>query len=311
MSELRLAALAAVLFAVGCSHRVQQRAEAPARGDMSDQTYRIGRFEISVPEGLALKARHQSIYRVSVAVTDVPARDMPDVWRVRVEQLRKPAARSFDLLPDTPAAWSMESAETPDLMRLNAAKAVPGGILAVSRLGDAGKQEGNEKLVRNVINAYVPESRYGFFLERGAIVSEPGQNESTRLLLNQPGLKEFELLLETQTVRTGTPLNRLSDVDQVREATEGNKGSFTVLHSGLREAASLPGLEEKISIADTGKSPVLRFTWKYGGEPQRADAPEIVLMGSALAANQAKLEQVWETAVRSLRRLPMTAGDVR
>ena len=269
----------------------------------------VGRFEFTVPGGLAMSGGSQSIYRVKVSTSSLAGTDPQKIIAASLARLRplpsgaSPVVRSFDLLPGVPAVWYIPNPRSPNLLELMAVRRSGDHAVTAIRGGEASKTAGVEKLVTNVLNAYVPDTAHGFCVGHGAITSEPGVNEDSLAVFSHRELPEFELEFSTRTVDE-PDTETYSNLDEERQVAAGG-GSLTVLAERWRSAAGLRGKEFRLALEIPGKEKTLRFTWHFPGVADSSSQPAINFVGRARGEQQAALETAWETALGSFRMVPV------
>jgi hypothetical protein len=323
-SVSRRAAIRA-LWCAACAHLVacgnlskENRAESPKprmNGDDNKDAQCVGRFRLSVPEGLAVTGRSQSIYRVDVSTVPLPSGGAEAVWNERLPQIRALKAppgtadvivRTFELEPGVPAVWYKRSPESARLLALEAMKAVGNHVLLVSRGAEAGHEADIETLVKIVIDAYVPSTNSGFCVGSGSITSEPSQSENASISFVHQMLPDITLSFETQTVREPNLTNPLDGVERQARDLAAKGGQLKVLRNDVRSAAGLKGMEGWISITEPGKQPLFLLAWHFQGVGGRSDQPDIALHGEAHAEHQAEMETIWEGLLKSLQAVPLS-----
>lgn len=278
------------------------KSEPPMTGSEAGNGICIGRFQAALPSGLEVQGRSQSIYRVSVSSTPLTNQKFEDFWRQRVDRMKAGGhfQRTVDLDSTTKGAWLTEGE---DGVRLEAARSFEDHALVTSLSGDDDREAVIQKLTGNVMAAYQPGGYAGFCLERGVIVSEPGDAESTSLLLKHQSIADFSIKFLTQTVKYPLPEERLSDAGELEQSVAG--ASVQRIFSRHRSVAEINGLEEGFSVSIPNEHPVVRFSWKCSGESFRADVPQITIIGIARQENQAELRTAWDAFLSSLHKFPM------
>jgi hypothetical protein len=264
---------------------------------------------------MELAGRSQSIYRVEVSTEFIPPGGAQVEWANRISRLKglkpPPGAsdviiRTFELAPGVQAVWYFTDVAFAELRELEARKFVGDQIVLARRGVEAGGETDIERLVRNVINAYVPGDEHGFCIGAGAITSEPGINEQALARFVHRKLPEFEMSFDTHTVREPATQHPLSDIAADQRAFEAAGGSLTILRDTERTVAEIPGREGRISVVSPGENPFVRFTWHFAGVAQRSDLPEILIDGFAPTEHEATFEAVWEAMLQSVRRVPLS-----
>src|ERR1051326_8800480 len=284
-------AIASAAAFIGCAGPGAEKRPRPATTDRSGRNMDcIGRFQFSLPETLTVTGRKQTIYTVDVSTIASPPGGAMTVWNERMSRINalsppqgvnRVVARTFQLQTGVPAVWYFRSKESPELLALEAMKALPDHVLIVNRGADldaperqvilqGGGQEIVERLVKNVIDAYVPAATLGFCVGYGAITSKPSKNEETRIMLGHRSLGDLKIRIETHTV-TAPDTRTYSDLDEESHQAAARGGQMTVMSEAARPVAGLPGKEMRISVASPGDRPFVRFTWHFSGVPGRSD----------------------------------------
>jgi hypothetical protein len=101
--------------------------------------------------------------------------------------------RTFDLSPGVRGAWYIVNSYAPELRELEAIMPANDQAVLAVRGGEAGKEATVETLVRNVLSAYVRDTVQGFCVGHGAITSEPGLNEETRITFQHRKLHQLSV----------------------------------------------------------------------------------------------------------------------
>lgn len=279
---------------------------------------RIGRFRFVAEAGLALKGRSQGMYRADAGTTAIAPGGAEAWWAARIEALRRgkppPGAadvviRQFTLAPGVPAVLHHASADTARLQTVLAMKAFDDHVLHVARQTEVAGVADIEKLVRAVVEAYVPAGREGFDIGHGCLTAGPATNEEAQLRLVHATLPDLVIDVDTRTVRAPQKTDPLQDVDHDRQLFASGGGSLTVLRNQPRSAAGLAGMEGRLLLKDpssrTGGGSLLRFSWRHPGVPGQALAPAVNLVATARPPDQATLEAAWERLLGSLQTLPL------
>ncbi len=280
------------------------------------QEHRIGRFRFLLPRALAVRGRSQGLYRADVGTVDIAPGGADAWWTARLAGLRagkRPPGvadiviRPLALGPGVQGVLYHANAETAVLQTVLAMKAFDDHLLFVARQTEAGGVPQIEKLVRGVVDAYVPGGREGFDVGRGCITSVPGVNEESRVALRHAALPDVELDFETHTVREPEKTDPLADIEHDRQRLSAGGGSLTVLRNQPRRAAGLDGMEGRLLVrqkAAAGAAGLLRFSWSHPGLAGQALAPAIMIVATARPQDQAALEAAWDLMLGSLQPLP-------
>ncbi len=283
----------------------------------------VGRFQMMVPETLSVAGRRQAIYRVDVSTIPLPKGGIEALWEDRISRIRtlppprgikQVLMRTFEVMPGAPAVLYFRSAETPDLVALEAVRASGSHAVIANRGADLNAEqreallkatapEGLARLVQIVLSAYVSATERGFCIGDGAIVTpKPAVNEDALLSLAHRGSPNVKIRFETRTV--AEPDTRsYSNLDEERQVS-GPGTRITVLRDQDRVVAGLTGKEIRAAVAPDKQPPFVRFTWHFPGVPGRSDQPLINVVGTALQREQTILEGAWEALLSSLRPIP-------
>ncbi|MDD5298327.1 MAG: T6SS immunity protein Tli4 family protein [Rhodocyclaceae bacterium] len=278
-----------------------------------DNSWCIGRFRFSLPPGWRPTGRKQSIYRVDVQVRSGGAEALWQERLAKVRQLAPPPGataaliRTFELERGVPAVWYRSSDVFTHIISLEALKPVPEGTLMLAREAVVGKEAAAEQLVKNVVRAYAPDQRQGFCLERGAIVTEPGQNEETRISFDNPSLPGASLSLDTHTVRQPDLADRGAGIREQAGKTGADGEQVAIRRDSVRKAANLEGREMLLSQSGGKRAPSVQFLWRYAGSALRADQPEIIFEATGDAGQGRALGEAWEMLFGSLRPVPLAS----
>ena len=155
---------------------------------MTDQTKAtstqcVGRFQLTVPAEMVFTGRSQSIYRVDVTTLPIPQSGVDTLWDARLNRIRvlkapggasKAILKTFELAGGYRAVWYYNNPDAPQLRTLEAMRREGDFAVLAVRSAETGKEPTAETLVKNVLDAYVPQTAQGFCLGHGAITSEPG-----------------------------------------------------------------------------------------------------------------------------------------
>ncbi len=274
----------------------------------------IGRFQFRTAPALVVSGRSQQIYRVDIKTVALPTRaTTAHVWAARVAAIRQTGAagqdavvRSFDLEPDLPAVWYYGRPGERTHVTLEAMKAFPDHTLQLVYEITGEPQAATERAYRRIVAGYVPGGRTGFCLEHGALVSEPSRSEDTRIAFRHVSLAGFELSLASDAVDVPDTRDVLRDVEDERRILMESGSEVVILRNEARTVAQLPGVDSRIRMSARGAKPFVRFTWRFSGRAGDATAPQLTLVGTALAPDQAQLELVWEAVLQSLKRMPQS-----
>lgn len=284
----------------------------------------IGRFQFTVPEGMAAGGRSQSISTVDVSTAPLPPGGAKVLWKERVARISalttppgapRSVARMFQLQTAVPGIWYFRSRDSPNLLALEAIKEFPDHALIVNRGADldapqrqiilqGGSEAIVETLVKNIINAYVPASPRGFCVGYGSITTKPSRNEETNIVLQHRALPGVEIRIRTRTVAE-PDTQTYSNLSEESDLATATGSQMTVLRDAPRVVAGLPGKEMRVSVTPPDESPFVRFTWHFTGVPRRADQPAIDIVGTAQASHVAELEPAWESLLSSVRPVPL------
>ena len=307
-------ACAGMVGCAGSSKEPRRNTGGLAMNQSTDsETHCIGRFQFAAPEAFNVTRRSQTIYRVNVRTDLLPLGGTEAAWQNRLARIRalapQPAApdpivRTFDLQPGMPAIWFIGDADSPQLRNLEAMKPVGNHVVRADALADAGKETLAEGLVRDILNAYHPETSHGFCIGDGSITLEPAQIEKTSLELTHRKLADLKLRLDTETVKEPDS-KTLSNVEEEELAIAARGGHMSILRNQPRIAAGLSGKEIRISVVVPGAHPFVRFSWHFPGAPINGVKPQIDIVGSAPTEQQAELVITWEAVLQSLRPIPL------
>jgi hypothetical protein len=264
-----------------------------------------GRFFFEAPEAMNVTGRSQSMYGTNVTTIPVPSGGIDAYWAGRLAQMGA-AQREFELQAGVKGAWSARNPVFPKLLTMEIVQPVSGGLIVVDRQADTGKESVAEKLVKAIIDSYVPTNDHGFCIGIGAITLGPSQNEQVRLTLGDSSAPEVEIRLETRTVRE-PDTKTYSDVDEEKSLASASGGTLDVLRDQKRSGAGLPGKEIWISLVVPGDKPGMRFTWHYPGIGASGTQPSINIVGTAPVEKKSQLEAIWESVLTSLRAVPLAA----
>ena len=286
------------------------RKEAAKRESMTSQC--VGRFQFHLDGELVVTSRRQRIYNVDVSTVPMPAKGAAVGWEQHLEEIKSPLSgpppvihRTFNLEPGVPAVWYSIDSTASSTVTLEAAKSRGDHLFRIVRLAAAGKEAIAETLVRNIMNAYVPQATsYGFCVGFGSIVMEPAQVESTAITLADREGNGVEARVETEEVAQPDS-SAYSDLSEEKDFAESTGSTLTVLAERDRTVAGMAGKEFRISVAPPGEPTLLRFTWHFEGVAADATKPKIDIMGAANAPQRARLEAAWETLLGSLHPLPV------
>jgi hypothetical protein len=321
-AALRAARAAAVLFlALASPGTAAQKGQSMNAQTANKQC--IGRFQMALPEGMAVSGRKQEIYRVEVRTVPLAPGATQALWHEqlsRIGRLRAPAGatqvvlRSFELMPGVPAVLYFRDPNIPSLVALEAMRSLSDHAVLASRgaelnaeqkqaLMKAGANQGIARLVELVLSTYAPSVDRGFCVGHGAVVTpKPAVNEDARLTLAHRRSGSVNVRVETHTV--AKPDERTySDLDEERQVS-GPGTQITVLREQPRQVAGLEGREIRVAVAPPKEPAFLRFTWHFPGLPGKSDRPSISVVGMAPQTEQALLEGVWDPLLASLRPVP-------
>jgi hypothetical protein len=265
-----------------------------------------------MPEVLSVAGRSHSIYGVEVNTVALPAGGVETLWRerlARISALSPPSGitntviRKFDLQYGVSAVWYFANSGDDELRSLEAVKPEADHAVLVLFEGIAGKEDVVETLLKNVLGAYVPKVRQGFCVGHGSITSEPSINEYARIAFAHRRLPSFETTVETQTVKE--PDNRTySSLDEEQQVVRAHGGELITLRNQTRLVASLEGKEIWVSVVTPREPSFVRFTWHFAGVSGDSSRPMINIKGIAPTNQQAELETIWETVLKSFRSVP-------
>jgi hypothetical protein len=307
----------------GCGTASEERRGQPPNPKMnlehrgSEQC--IGRFQFVLPEAMVVTSRSQSIYDVDVATVPLPTGGIKALWDSRLARIlslpppkgvAQVLVRTFDVEPGVQGAWYFGNPDAPTLRDLEAAKVVGDHAVLITTGCEAGKESLIERLVKNVIAAYVPQTRQGFCVGYGSVTSEPSIDERTRMGLANREMKDLKIRFETQTVQE-SDTQTYSDLDEEREVVAGQRGNISVLRDDSRSADGLGGKEIGISVTIPGEPSFVRLTWHFPGVPGDSSQPMINIVGMAPSNQQVELQTVWDSLLQSLHRLPPSTGQTR
>jgi Tle cognate immunity protein 4 C-terminal domain len=269
----------------------------------------VGRFQLAMPEVLSVAGRSQSINRVEVNTSALPAGGVEALWRERITRIRalhppsgiaNPVIREFDLQHGVKAVWYFANSGDDELHTVEAIKPEANHAVLVLFEGIAGKEDVVEGLLKNVLDAYVPQARQGFCVGYGAITSEPGINEHARISFDHQRLSDLEITVETQTVKE--PDNRtFSNLDEEKQVVRALGGEVITLRDQTRSVAGLQGKEIWASVVTPHEPSFVRFTWHFAGAPRDSARPMINIKGIAATDQQTELQTIWEIILNSLR----------
>jgi hypothetical protein len=310
-----------LLLAIGSASLAAQKGQ-----HMNTQASRqcIGRFQMALPDAMAVSGRKQAIYRVDVNTVSLPPtglQALQDEQLLRIGKLRPPPGakhavmRSFEIMPGAPAVLYFRDSSTPNLVALEAMRSVGDHVVIASRGADLnsdqrqallkpGANEGVARLVELVLSTYSPSTARGFCVGHGAVVTpKPAVNEDATLTLAHGRSSNLNIRFETRTV-SEPDTRTYSNLDEERQASAAQGLRITVLREQDRSVAGLAGREIRVAVAPAKDLPFVRFTWHFPGVPGRSDQPSINVVGMALQTEQAVLEGSWETILTSLRPVP-------
>lgn len=265
----------------------------------------IGRFSLSPPPGWALLARSQKMYLTDLDdAAPPPAAGSDDVVLDRLRQGLPPKApliRRFELDGVGPAAWfGLGSVDSVDRRLVALA-----GPLRLQLLATKGREPAAEKGLRMIAPGYRPGARSGFCLVNGAMDLEPSRNETTQLTLSANNLPDTRFTLNTRAVDKPDESHPLAHPETELASLSGSGVSATMSPQIPRNVAGLAGRElrgELRASATTAARRMYRFF--HPGIGRQAGAPLMTLSLDGPAAEQATLDQAWDTLLNGLRPLP-------
>jgi hypothetical protein len=284
----------------------------------------VGRFQFTLPDGFAAAGRSQSIYSVDVRTVPIPPSGPDEIWKqemIRIRGLAAPEGVDTTVLstprlgPTVSAVWYHPNPARKELLALDAAKPFRDHVLQLSRGADLrgmtnrpteqrDAQATVERLVGNVIGAYVPQTNRGFCIGFGAITSKPSRSEQSLISFAHRSLPDIGIRFQTRTVAT-PDATTYSDLHEEARFAGVTGSQLTVLSEGNRLVAGFSGKEIRILVTPRGGPAFVRFTWHFGGGPFKGDAPAIDILGSSPAQHRALLESAWDTLLQSMRGIPL------
>jgi hypothetical protein len=84
----------------------------------------------------------------------------------------------------------------------------------------------------------------------------------------------------------------LRDVEDERRILVESGSEAVILRDEARTVAQLPGVDARVRMTARGAGLSVRFTWRFSGRAGDATAPQLTLVRTALAPNEAELESV-------------------
>ncbi|HEU0124122.1 MAG TPA: T6SS immunity protein Tli4 family protein [Bryobacteraceae bacterium] len=264
-----------------------------------------GRFRLSVPDGMLVTSRSQSIYGVEVKT--VPAKeDSADVqWARRVESLGAAVQSKLSFDGGARGIWVRANPAVPSSLTLEASRAVGSHVLWLTTNVTAGKEELGEKLIRKLLSVYSEGTDSGFCVGAGSIRMEGSLSESARMTLEWLGGKPGKIEFGSQTV-TEPDMRTFMDLEEEKQFAKASGAALDVRMERERALAGLVGKEMRVAIALPNEAPQLRYTWHYPGQGRNPAHPKINLIGRVPASEQARLDTAWEAVLASLRTVPMS-----
>jgi len=300
---------AAFLILAGCSVPAGQETKVEYRTlDRRENMIEvsIGRFRIAIPEQTRVASRHQSIYGVDIRTA--PFDDVPIAtqWRNLRAQFG-PDAREIKFPDDAIGLFYAPYSAMPMNLVLEAMRPMGSHALWVSCAVTAGKESSAERLVAKILSVYGPGTRHGFCAELGSIRMEGSLSESTTLSLVHKQTPGVKIDMETQTVMT-PDTSTFTSLDEERDLAKAYGGTLDVRSERYRTVAGMTGKEFRLALTLAGKTPKLRYTWQFSGEPRNPARPHINIVGIAESPSQSNLEAAWEALLDSLTPIPMEAS---
>jgi hypothetical protein len=209
------------------------------------------------------------------------------------------------------AVWYHSNPDVANQLTIQALKTYSDHVLVVSRGVEAGGEQEIEKLLKIIIDSYVPGAEKGFCVGYGMVTSVPGQNEQAGMSLTDKSLLGFDITFDTHTVREPERTDPLEDIEHDKKAFAAAGHAITVLHNKQRLAADLTGMEGWLSVRTSDNKAILRFSWSYAGTPGSAGAPAIMIVGTASTKDHVELEAAWDELLKSLRTIPFADEATR
>lgn len=253
----------------------------------------IGRFRVGVPEAVKAASRSQRIYGVRVEAAQLGA------WALRMAELGEKVVSRPTMASGVEAVWYRQASD----LILEARQVRGETAVTIVRDAPEGKEAVAERLSGDVLAAYVEGTAAGFCIGPGAIRMGPSLSESVEMVWKGT-TTSVRLEFSTQTV-SAPDTKSFTDVVEERAFAALAAGHLTVLGKRARTVAGMAGREIRISIALPGQEPQMRFTWHFAGVGRDGTKPQIDIVGTSGAGDQAALEAAWEAMLPSIETVPV------
>jgi hypothetical protein len=264
----------------------------------------VGRFNFRLPQALRPTGREQSLFllQLSSATINSPA-ELAQFWAharrsfagldAGAEPLK--VLREFELDGVGPAVWVQLSSLHPDARKLLAMKPGRGHALLLEARATAGREQAAESFMAKVAAGFVPGATLGFCVGHGAFDLPASKNE--RASASFSAGSGIVVSVETETVSA-------PDDGQSSSASTMNSPDIKVLSKMDRQAAGLPGKEERVRITGSNAKPKVAMTWIHPGGVGHGLKPRIRLMMSGPDEQGTAINAAWDLLLNSLQQRP-------
>jgi hypothetical protein len=301
MISRRLLLSLPLLAACDAQKRTQETNPVQRSANMSDLA--IGRFRLSLPEGLRAAGRTQSIYGVSIRTAPAVDVSAEDQWNARVAALAN--ARPVAFPGGAKGVWFNPNPALPSAITLEAIRPMGSHALWIVRSATAGGEQAAERLVAKILSVYEPGFDRGFCAEHGSIRMEGSLTESAEVSIADPSAPGLKVEFATKTV-SEPDTRSLTSIDDERRLVRLAGGSLDVRAERDRTVNGMTGKEFRIAITIPGESTKLRYTWQFSGEGRNPSRPRIQVVASAESPDLAqKLDAAFDAVLSSLRPIPL------